>query len=88
MCQKTNMREPMSCWGQINVTSQGHNLVYNGKYWILHPGNPNYSDKVAFFYGFYLLEISYTCERLEINKVLEKKIFKGLHSICVKSGNL
>ena len=32
------------------VTSRGHNLVYYGKYGILHSGIPNYSNKVAFFY--------------------------------------
>ena len=35
---------------QINAPSRGHNLVNNGKYWILHLGFPNYSNKVAFFY--------------------------------------
>ena len=60
--KKHRVREPMNrhlaflmrfsrCHvGVMNSTSRGHNLVYNGKYWILYPGIPNYSNKVAFFY--------------------------------------
>ena len=80
--KKHKVREAMKCHlaflmrfsrchvGVINsnhCNQSGHNLVYNGKYWILHPGIPKYSNKVTFFYWFYLLGISYTRERLEIN---------------------
>ena len=65
MClKKHNVREPMNRphavlmrfnrrhVGVMNSNQrdhQGHNLGYNGKYWILHPGIPNYSNKVVFF---------------------------------------
>ena len=63
--KKHNVREPMNrhlaflmrfsrCHvGVMNSNQRNqsrHNLVYDGKYWILHPGIPNYSNKMPFFY--------------------------------------
>ena len=62
--KKHTVREPMNChhalmrYSRCNVGvmnsnqhhQSGHNLVCNGKYWILHSGIPNYSNKMAFFY--------------------------------------
>ena len=63
--QRVNVHEPMKhhlaflmrfsvCHVEVmnsnHATSRDHNLVYNGEYWILYPGIPNYSNKVVSFY--------------------------------------